>query len=677
MLTLGGVQEFIAASRRTADLWTASRLVSRLCQVAVDAVVEGNGEPVLPVAADVPDGLPNRIFAVVPAGDPGSSGPGSGAVPSPGSLARHVSAKVHAEWCGLRAVTFKNPDDSTVASLGTFPVVRWVGWQATAGGDSGESPPGEGGSAESGYEQGWRVVSAAGQARKRVRDFAPYAGSGAQSCSLCGRREGVGSGSPAVPGRLRFAPGERLCPVCAVKRDPDVAERLAGERAVFPSTASIATAPFRVRVVEALASGDASGNLVGNSGENLTGDSPGNSSEYFSGNLDRNSGGALLDAVRRHRDAVYAITAVLRKAGAKTPGNLERPGALPALEALARPLGDVVAGWSCLEGSWCLADTWQPESLLRESGLRLPASDQRHAEVVRACARGRQASEDLVRELARASAAGTSTASRPPASYLALIVQDADDMGWALSHARMPAGRIMREWHGQVSTKLVAIAGEQARALEEEHGRAVYAGGDDLLGLVPAANALRAAARGRELFVTGTQGLLTRPSVSTAIVFFHVSYPLQDALGRARDALKEAKRRPGKAGLALVVLRRGGERAASVLPWRGPGGTRPPTSPARSLVGLVEGFRTGLSPRLLNDMYEERHGIANLAGSRLDYGAEISRLVTRHSGSESQAAGFVDLVRQVEPATDRPRAHDVIAWVDALEVARFLAQEGR
>ncbi len=300
--------------------------------------------------------------------------------------------------------------------------------------------------------------------------------------------------------------------------------------------------------------------------------------------------------------------------------------------------------------------------------MRLLAGDQRHAEVTRACSEGRNACEDLVKALARVSGPG-----RPPASYLALIVQDADDMGRALSHARMPAGRVMREWHGQVSKGLVAIAREQAEALEDEHGRAVYAGGDDLLGLVPAANALRAAGRCRELFVTGTQGLLTRPSVSTAVVFFHVSYPLQDALGRARDALKAAKQRKGKASLALVVLRRGGERAASVLPWRGRSGS----DPATSLAGLVEGFCGGLSPRLLHDMYDERHGIAELAGSSLDYGAEVSRLVTRHSGPGSPLAQFVGRVREVEPSTDRLRASDVVAWVDALEIARFVAQEGR
>ncbi len=659
MLTLGGVQEFIAASRRTADLWTASRLMSRLCQVAVRGVTDGNGEPVLPAVADVPDGLPNRIFAVVPAG-------------GARRLAERVARDVHAEWDALRTVTFASVDDETRTSLDTFPVVRWVVWEQVreavrepAGVASPavvEPRPEPGGVA---YEQGWRVLSAASQARRRVRDFKPYAGQGAQPCSLCGSREGIAgrgaardggaAAAPAIPGRLRLAPGERLCPVCAVKRDPNVTERLAGERAVFPSTASVATAPFRVRILRALAGG--------------------------------NTSGPLAQAVRRHRDAVHAVTATLRAAGAGLSGNLERPGALPALEAQARLLGDgALTGWSWLEGSWCLADTWQPESLLRENGLALPAGDPRHGAVVRACAEGRQACAELLKAFAStpgpdAAAAPDAGAEaglrgdtgRPPASYLALIVQDADSMGRALSHARMPTGRDMRDWHGQVSKALVAIAGAQVKALEDEHGRAVYAGGDDLLGLVPAASALRVAGRCRELFRTGAQGLLTRPSVSTAVVFFHISYPLQDALGRARDALKAAKQGPGKASLALVVLRRGGERAATVLPWRGRGDR----DPAASLTGLVEAFRGGLSPRLIHDMYDERHGIAELAGSGLDYGAEVSRLVTRHSAVKSRAAEFTGRVREVEPATSRLSADDMIVWVDTLEIARFVAQEGR
>jgi CRISPR-associated protein Cmr2 len=217
------------------------------------------------------------------------------------------------------------------------------------------------------------------------------------------------------------------------------------------------------------------------------------------------------------------------------------------------------------------------------------------------------------------------------------------------------------------------VASDQAEALVTAHGRAVYAGGDDLLGLVPVTGALEAARRCRELFVDRTEGLLARRSVSSAVVFFHASFPLQDALARAREALEEAKSRPGKGCLAVVVLRRGGEKATTVLPWRGRGGT----DPAGSIQALAAAFAGDLSPRLITDLHGSRHGIADLAHGRLDYGAEVSRLVDRHRGRGLELAAGTALIRAVEPPADRLRAADVAAWVDALDIARFVAQEGR
>jgi len=245
-------------------------------------------------------------------------------------------------------------------------------------------------------------------------------------------------------------------------------------------------------------------------------------------------------------------------------------------------------------------------------------------------------------------------------------------MGRSLGPASMPDGwHDARDWHGEVSRALILAAETQAGALQEAGGRAVYAGGDDLLGLVSAAEAFSVVRSCRELFLARTEGLLRRRSASTAVVFFHVSFPLQDALARTRMALVEAKARPGKGGLAVVVLRRGGEKAAAVLPWRG----RQGSDPAASLEALAAEFRARLSPQLVNDVYRSRHGIAELARAGLDYGAEIRRLVGRHAD-----AGPVDalsLVGAVEPAVGRLSADDVRAWAEALDIARFVAQEAR
>jgi CRISPR-associated protein len=631
VLSIGGVQEFIAASRRTADLWTASRIVSRLCQAALSGIAAAGGEAVLPGSVASSAGLPNRVFAVIPGGDAAE-------------LAESAAVAVRQEWARLAGLTFRSPSGQVSAALATFPSLRWVVWHRA--GDSPGSAPGT----VPGYDEGWRVCQLAAAARGRVRDFPAYAGRGRQPCSLCGKREGEIAGSGVLPGRLRVAAGERVCPVCAVKRDPAVTEDLAGERAPFPSTASVATAPFRLAVISALAAAS---------------DSP-----------DRRT--RLAEAVRSHGSAVALVTAALRAAGAQSAAGLPRAGALPALDRAAQLAGQPVSDWVRLDGAWCLPESWQPESLLHENGLPLTVADQQRRALEAACAQGRAACSGLADSLrdavAQRGAAGAAGAAPRPATYLAVVLQDADDMGRSLGPASMPDGRHdARNWHGEVSRALIRVAGAQAAALEEAGGRAVYAGGDDLLGLVPAAAAFLVARGCRELFLARTEGLLSRRSASTAVVLFHVSFPLQDALARARRALAEAKARPGKGGLAVVVLRRGGEKAAAVLPWRG----RQGSDPAGSLEALAVGFRAGLSPGLINDMYRGRRGIAELARAGLDYGAEVGRLVGRHTDADAGPANAVSLVRAVEPATDRLSADDVRAWVDALDIARFVAQEAR
>ncbi|SNQ48371.1 conserved hypothetical protein [Frankia canadensis] len=691
LLTLGGVQPFIAASRRTADLWAASQVMSRLCQVAVQAIRRHGGEPVLPSAADSADGLPNRLFAVAPAGH------------DPALIARSAAVEVRQTWRELAALTFPSPNLDVLSDLDTMPTLRWVSW--TPPGPDAASPghpadPGRtAGPQDAAYARGWAICQAASGARRRVRDFPGYVGRGAQPCSLCGLREGLRKsrgenacrpvpGLPGPPGHpgpggeptglpstLRVTATERLCPVCAVKRDSQVADTLLGSRAAFPSTATVATAPFRLAVLVALAR-------------------PGGDAD-------------LAAALTEHRLALIDVVGALHDAGAADARVTAGPSPLPVLESAAAEAGGPARGWVRMDGSWSLPDTWQPESLLHEYGLRPAAVDAgARSALSLGCARGRAAVRTLRACLSAADAAGDlddtddrdngveAAGVRPDgvrpdgvgadegaATYLALLVQDADGMGRALDPARNPTALGTRAWHESVSRALVEVAGRQSEALEELSGRAVYAGGDDLLGMVPAVHALRAARRCRELFLAEAVGLLRRPSVCSAIVYFHASYPLQDALVRAREALEEAKRRPGKNSLSVVVVRRGGEKAAIVLPWRGRGGAEPTVS----LDAVVAAFRGELSPRLVASLHGSRYGIASLAGDGLDYPAEVRRLVARHlaggAGSEAEryqrSASFTEVIRTVEPPVDRLSVADVESWVDALAIARFLVQEGR
>ena len=103
-------------------------------------------------------------------------------------------------------------------------------------------------------------------------------------------------------------------------------------------------------------------------------------------------------------------------------------------------------------------------------------------------------------------------------------------------------------------------------------------------------------------------------------------------------------------------------------------------------------------------MLRERHGIAELALAGLAYRGEVGRLVARHydraDGDRADSGGanadrltaygpggdwaededvarLRDLIAGLEPVPAVGGPKDVEAWVGTLEVARFLAAEGR
>jgi len=181
----------------------------------------------------------------------------------------------------------------------------------------------------------------------------------------------------------------------------------------------------------------------------------------------------------------------------------------------------------------------------------------------------------------------------------------------------------------------------------------VYSGGDDLLALLPAATALQAA---RDLH-EGTATVLRAwppprkpPTVSTAVVFFHAMYPLQRAIGRARLALEQAKSRAGgrrKHGLAVVVLRRGGERASTLQPWTlGPYPEDQCTvnsDPAEALLTLARAA-DGVTGQLGAELERDHEPLAELG--RADPAllrAELARRARRHNASEDAVRAMLRL----------------------------------
>ena len=254
---------------------------------------------------------------------------------------------------------------------------------------------------------------------------------------------------------------------------------------------------------------------------------------------------------------------------------------------------------------------------------------------------------DSVAEVAAANAEGwkkqqdNDAEPQPQNPYVAVIALDGDEMGKWLAGDKTPplraqvaasAGPFLDQlgvpdtlprpltpsYHMQFSETLANFANHVAERIVRHYGgQLVYAGGDDVLAMVPAdralacARALRAAFRGTAAELPGGEseyrlaciqdGFLLvdedypimvpgpRAEVSCGIAIAHYQHPLQAVVQAAQAAEKRAKGPLDKGGyaraaFAVSLLKRGGETIHWGARWQDAHGARP-------AIDLLEHYR--------------------------------------------------------------------------------------
>lgn len=173
-------------------------------------------------------------------------------------------------------------------------------------------------------------------------------------------------------------------------------------------------------------------------------------------------------------------------------------------------------------------------------------------------------------------------------SFYALLLMDGDSLG-ALLRCADPQ---------KVSEALAIFTGKVPDIVRQHNGVTVYAGGDDVLALLPLQDAISAAAALREAY-RGAFNHQPQATISGAIVFAHQQLPLMGVLGEAHHQLDDiAKDRNGRDSLAIAVLKSGGALNCQwVSAWEVAGGV----SPAHDLEPLADDFaqNTEFSSKLL------------------------------------------------------------------------------
>lgn len=225
-ISVGPVQEFIAAARRTRDLWFGSFMLSEISKAAAEALKDAKAELIFP-APNAPDedlkprsdlNVANVILAQA-----------SGDAEAMNALAEKAREAAVARFKEFATKVYEKAKHWIVKERWDKQVEDVIEFYAAWA---------EIGTGEGAYKAARQKVARLLAARKNLRDFLPHEGEfGVPKSSLDGMRESVFTGRkvPAIGG-LRLKEGEALDSVGLIKR-------LAGDER-FPSVSRVAVDPW-------------------------------------------------------------------------------------------------------------------------------------------------------------------------------------------------------------------------------------------------------------------------------------------------------------------------------------------------------------------------------------------------------------------------------------------------
>lgn len=149
-----------------------------------------------------------------------------------------------------------------------------------------------------------------------------------------------------------------------------------------------------------------------------------------------------------------------------------------------------------------------------------------------------------------------------PSPFYAILLMDGDQLGSHMGDTSKQA---------PISQALNAFTKGAGRLVREHNGFLVYAGGDDVLALLPLQDALQAAAAlqafYKKCFATAGEGKVAS-TLSGAIEYVHIRTPLTRVLQDAHQLLDEvAKEQTGRDAIAVRVWKPSGLAVQWAMPW--------------------------------------------------------------------------------------------------------------
>jgi CRISPR-associated protein Cmr2 len=269
-----------------------------------------------------------------------------------------------------------------------------------------------------------------------------------------------------------------------------------------------------------------------------------------------------------------------------------------------------------------------------------------------------------------------------PSPFFAVLRMDGDHVG-----------RLIRKDANRIKGPLAEFAKSARDELAKCNGSVIYAGGDDLLALLPLEDALPAADEVRkryECLIGKKAAFDSEGTISASIVYAHYEASLGGVLRRSLGLLERlAKEDNGRASLALAIHRTDGAGAEWVSTWtveansiacdiqeiaRRGSSLVQSSDPAPSTRGItsnrfVYGVRERLSAFFANDPHTAVPDERSLVALLRAVGGEAAALI--------EDADYQRLLRILRPRHRDPDLRRGGLCLEGLLILRFLASEWR
>jgi CRISPR-associated protein Cmr2 len=266
-----------------------------------------------------------------------------------------------------------------------------------------------------------------------------------------------------------------------------------------------------------------------------------------------------------------------------------------------------------------------------------------------------------------------------PSPFYAILLMDGDKLGKKMGNL---------ENQTDISDALHSFTNKVADVVFKNDGFLVYAGGDDVLAILPVMSALECANAVREAYREAFKDKndeVKDSTISAAIEFVHTHTPLTSMLRDAHDLLDNvAKEKTGRDAVAVRVWKRGGMALEWAMKWEKAldGNNELVIEKLVRQFQVLEGDGTAFSSKFFYNI-RERFELFNDDAKKLSDENECALLAVDYMNSgvndtriKEEQLDFARAKEEIKPLLKQCRQNGVLK-VDGALLVRFLAGEGR